>query len=164
MKYIYYIIFIFLWSSCISLKTVPIIDQLPIYVKGSTIIINRVGKSPVSGELIAVDEEEIIYLKDNSTQHIVTAIDTSKVKSVRVILSRATNTKDLNKSESRLIPLMTLGHGWWALFTLPINLVVISSANRKKYLVNINSLEELSKFARFPQGMPEGISLNDLVN
>lgn len=163
MKYIHYLIFILLWSSCISLKTVPVVDQLPIHVKGSTVKINRIGKSSVTGELIAINEDEIIYLIEKPPKHIVTSIHKNLVKSITVILSRASNNRNINSRESKLIPLMSLGHGWWGVFTLPINVAVVFLANRKKYQIKLNSSEELSKFARFPQGMPEGISLNDLI-
>lgn len=65
------------------------------------------------------------------------------------------------------MPITSIGHGFWGVITLPINISTAASMNsssnssayRMKYPDNI-SWNEMSKFARFPQGIPENIDLN----
>jgi len=65
--------------------------------------------------------------------------------------------------------LLTISNGGFLIFTLPPVLIsgiltTVAEANRINYLdYPSNSFKELSKHARFPQGMPKGIKSSDLL-
>jgi len=62
----------------------------------------------------------------------------------------------------------TLAHGWWMILTVPLNLIVTTNQSNKTatgtYLISLHDAKwnNLRKFCRFPQGMPEGINQEDL--
>jgi hypothetical protein len=64
--------------------------------------------------------------------------------------------------------LLTISNGYFLLFTLPTTLImgistIAGEAKRLNFLdYPANSFENLSKYARFPQGLPEGLNIADL--
>ena len=115
------------------------------------------------GELIQIDDINLYLLTENKEKKEITTISLGDIKKYSLRYARA-------KSYGWTIPLytaFTLSHGLFLIFTLPINLIattwIFVNANND-YLFTSKDLkiEELYKYARFPQGLPEGVSLEEL--
>lgn len=146
----------------------PNAQEVGLGTKGVYILVNLLenqeGKRRVSGELIAVQNNVLYILTEPSSRDkFMVLIDAKNVRAYKFQYARARNL-------SWTIPvssLATIPHGWYATLTLPINLIVtsaISLNSSKAYTVNGNkiSLTELGNFARFPQGIPEGVELKQI--
>ena len=61
--------------------------------------------------------------------------------------------------------IFSIFHGWYLIFTLPINLIttsLISSGSSFQYSQKSMPIYLLHRYARFPQGLPQGFDLNYL--
>ncbi len=116
---------------------------------------NRSNK--IEGEFIAIQNDSIFVLKNNQ----LSGFPKSDIKFARVIFYN-TQYKEMG-TLTAITSVATISNGGFLIFTLPLNLVVgIVSNNAERQRVNYrqypeNSWEELSKFSRFPQGLPEGV-------
>lgn len=56
-------------------------------------------------------------------------------------------------------------HGYFSIFSVPINILSILVIQSNTYVYNHGNLEinELHMFARFPQGIPEGVDIEDII-
>ena len=116
----------------------------------------------VTGEFIAANEDSIYIMQSGKVQ----TYAISNISSARVIT--------FNNSRGAYVvwtvagSLLTISNGGFLVFTLPPVLIsgiltTVAEAKRINYLdYPSNSFKELSKYARFPQGMPEGIKTSDL--
>lgn len=115
-----------------------------------------------NGELIAVDRDTMTILsqKDN---HIIQL----PVKDVTEYTLRYAKPKAYGWSIP-LYLLLTASHGLGLVLTAPVNLITTiavtsSGANAFKYSDDNLKIKDLSKFARFPQGLPPSIhSLSEI--
>ena len=116
----------------------------------------------VAGEFIAANEDSIYIMQSGEVQRY--AIP--NISFARVIIFN-------NSSGAYVVwtvagSLLTISNGRFLIFSLPTVLVSgiltsVAEAKRINYLdYPSNSFKELSKYARFPQGMPEGIKTSDL--
>ena len=110
------------------------------------------------GELIAIDTSNIILLRDSLYGCKVVPI--RDVATFRLIFAQP---KDYS-APLGIGTVSTLSHGYWLVFTLPINLITaaaVSSSSKGSvtYTQSHISLQELQMFARFPQGVPEGVGV-----
>lgn len=117
---------------------------------------NNYKDKKVSGELIASSADSI-FVADSLFQ----AIPIYRVKFARLVVY------DSNKKAmigyTLLGTLSTLSHGWFLGITAPLWIIFGSSsaAIRSRepiYDYPANSFETLSKFARFPQGLPPTVN------
>jgi hypothetical protein len=117
----------------------------------------------IAGEFIAIRDDSLYILTGGEIQKY--AIP--NVSSARVVLFKT-------ESDSYGIwtffgSLLTLSNGGFAVITLPSTLIsgistTVVEAKRINFLdYPSNNFDELKKFARFPQGMPEGINTTDLI-
>lgn len=117
------------------------------------------------GELIAVDSVKIIVLTDSVLYH---------VKFAEVIKLSEINHYTLRYAKPKhygpLIPLYWLGsvfHGYYFVLTAPINILttsIVTSTGEKAFTYNEKDLnfKKLKMFARFPQGLPPNIDINQI--
>ena len=151
-------------SSCKYPEYLPAIENIDVNPHGAmiTAIINKTSKQ-ISGELIACDSVKLIVLTDS----IYTKNDRSRVKTLswsEVRKFRLQYAKPRNYIWS--IPVYTLAtasHGWFAVFTAPANLATTIGVNNSgrlsfSYDNSKISLDDISMFARYPQGIPQGIN------
>lgn len=148
--------------SCKMYDSIPMVDEIGQFEKGSQIKIISDKKSMSKGELIAVTPDRIVFLNRYNKLE---TINRKNINSVKIIASYTHSKRDAKDAD--LIGLMTIGHGFWLVFTLPINILTISSNNKSKYILkhsgNIN-WKSVSMYARFPGGIPEGIDILELEN
>ncbi|GAA4945425.1 hypothetical protein GCM10023314_18240 [Algibacter agarivorans] len=115
----------------------------------------------VSGEIIEVSKNEIKLLQEGTLQPLQKDMIQSCVISVSLTVN---NPKKINTWAS-LVNIASLGHGVFGIISLPINLGVTASITNSKYDLkypdNI-SWDEIYKFARFPQGIPNDLDTKKL--
>ena len=115
------------------------------------------------GELIFCDSANL-YLLNNWANFELQKINFDYITKFS---ARYANAKDV-KWTIPVFSLITISHGWWLILTFPVNLILTSAitySSNHRYELNQNfyKLENLYKFARFPQGMPENID-HKIVN
>lgn len=129
-----------------------------------------------NGELIAVNDTQIILLVDTGLE----ILSFSNVSEIRLELMKTTNGGEIITVIAVLMPLTSLAHGYGAAVTFPLNIiastVIILKANsrytidyerpipngKKVHLHGTFDKKILGKFARFPQGLPGGITASSL--
>jgi hypothetical protein len=114
-----------------------------------------------AGELIAVGEADLIIREEMAGLSSCLAVPLARVRRYTV---RYANGPDYGG----LVPLYTLGtltHGLWLIFSAPVNFLATTIiAVEASYAYELDSrkdrlsFEELKMFARFPQGLPPGVS------
>jgi hypothetical protein len=152
-------------SSCQSPAYLPDVDDIDVNVYGSYISIERDVKDNVDGELISIDSSNVIVLAEiKDAPGKIVVIPVSEIKSFK--LQYATGNGYVWAIP--LFTLSTLAHGFYALATLPINLIVTTIvASNGSYGAYIYSEQEISfdklkMFARFPQGIPPGVKIGSI--
>jgi hypothetical protein len=158
-----YLGFAFLFCiGCAVPPNVPHYKKLSENTYGSYVQVEKFNNQEMAGELIAVDSLKMIVLIGMELhQPSCVSIPVKDIKHFR-----------LRYAEPRqfgwTIPLLaasTFLHGYFLLFTFPLNLLVtipvtIGGANAFTYKDKDINLKQLTMFARFPQGIPEGVSLS----
>ena len=137
------------------------------YVKGLFFQAKLKQGAKVLGEIIEVNDKAIILLPlDETSSRIITISRELINKAEIVIASTSDNPKGIS-TWAGLNNITVLGHGGFGIFTLPINLAttiaIDADATTTTYRVkypNQISWDEIAKFARFPQGIPQNISPN----
>ncbi len=153
----------FIVSVCAPPRYVPKPSQIGLNYRGAYIIIQR-SKSDgrtVNGELIAVEPKEIIVLTGNEPNRRVVAISIDHVKKYK--LKYAASTKF--DWAIPVFSLFTISHGWYLFLTMPINIAttsLIAGSSRFNYREKDLPIDRLHMFARFPQGIPDGVDVNSL--
>jgi hypothetical protein len=142
---------------------------------GSSIIVRY--KTPpkkntirTEGELISIERDTLVILTNEYTSGIkalsgknkIVKIDKNNVRSFMLHYAKTNGGRGYMFS-AVLIPL----HGFFLILTLPVNLIMMlatdgSEANYYSLTGKRISFDQLYKFARFPQGLPEGVHLHDL--
>lgn len=163
-KNIIFLIFLItfsLFNGCQSTKYLPDYKTMNEGVYGAeiTIYIGDDWKTEkiYRGELIAADSSEFYVLMDNVYQGILKKYSYSQVSWCTIRYAKFTG-----DGIYFTIPLFlahSISHGFFALFTFPINLIysfsLMDRGTKFTYTPKKISQETLSKFARFPQGLPK---------
>ena len=115
-----------------------------------------------SGEFIAISNDTIYLMPSEK----VVKYAVSDISTARIIYFN-TETDSYN-NWTRIVSVSTLTNGLFLIFTLPLALSTgISTTNAEADRVNYvdypaTSIDELKKYARFPQGMPREVTLDML--
>ncbi len=128
---------------------------------GSYIEIRFVNDTFFSGELIEVKEEGLVLLRHNPRK--CQYFEFKDFKKLKMQVAKPVNTY----WAIPIFAVISISHGLYAGLTLPINLIstfVIGFKGQRQNTYNEETIskENLKKFARFPQGLPENIKLEDL--
>lgn len=172
MKINYYSIVILLGlimaSSCKGPEGLPLPSEMPFQGTGAHIRIEQTNRQYVQGELIASNERGVYVLSRFANPEQIVE------KELKFLLWHEVKAYTLHyakgKNHNWRIPvytLSTISHGFFLVFTLPINLIVtsIAAANAtNEYALRKTELPhmELWRYARFPQGVPDGLALEDI--
>lgn len=150
-------------SSCKAPAYLPEAEEIAINEFGSYITVNLLAGQDIEGELITIDNSTLNVLTKENESNQLRSIAMADVKSFKLMYAQP-------KKYGWTIPvsaLVTLSHGYFAVFTAPINLIVTSittvrGANAFTYTEKSMSWEDLKMFARFPQGLPPNIEMENL--
>ena len=167
-------------NSCSPAKQLPDYlpnpDKIDVNQYGSYIQLLDTNGTTIKGELIAIDTNQIVVLKDSISLNETVRIPIKGVSSFELRYAR-------HKNYGATIPLFSLStvfpfpdpaaggimtfHGYYSAITLPINLIVTiavtrSSATAFLYSNKEMTFEKLKMFARFPQGIPPNINIADI--
>jgi hypothetical protein len=155
--------------SCKGPEGLPLPAALPFEVNGAHIQIENLSRQYTRGELIATNEQGVYVLMqlDNDEEQWggkeLKLLPWNEIKAYTLHYAKG---KDQNW-RILVYTLGTLSHGFFAVFTLPINLIATSVAASNfvnEYALRDSELprNDLWKYARFPQGIPEGVALGDI--
>jgi hypothetical protein len=159
--------FIALLSNCATVKapsgSVPTRTEITTDAFGGWISASlKSRQEAIQGEFIAVSTDSIYILTGNKAQgYALTSVDKAR------IVMFNTNTA-LYIFWTVGGSLATLSNGDFLVFTLPLTLVTgIVTTSAEAHRINFYDYpqftwEELKKYARFPQGLPEKISITDI--
>jgi hypothetical protein len=161
------ILLIFLINACSAPYFVPKPQYVDVNPYGAFITLKLGDGTTTKGELLAVDSTQIIILEFNDR------FDSSELDTVRVIpylLYKNYKVEYAFINYGWTIPLytaVTITHGWFLIFTAPINWLVTipltaDAASAYTYDKKDLPFDYLKIFARFPQGIPEGISYKSI--
>lgn len=151
--------------SCTAPGYLSTSDKIDVNPYGARIVVHSRTSPAIAGELISVDTSKIIVLKDinftGRSERTTVTIPINEINRYTVQYARS-------KSYGWSLPVFTLAtisHGWWLVFTAPLNILVtslvISTGNTDfQYKSKNISYEELKMFSRFPQGIPQNIDLS----
>jgi hypothetical protein len=166
-NFIFSIIFLVALNACKTSATyLPNYENIDTNQYGSMITVYQFTTSEkIKGELIHIDSNNLVVLTENKHLN----------KECKVILL-----SDIYKFKLRYakpptnygwtIPgfiLLPFIHGVYSSFTMPLHLIVTisvtaSGQNAFKYSNKDITFDQLKMFARFPQGLPKEISLEDI--
>ncbi len=148
--------------SCAPNTYLPTPAEMNYYAKGIFMECQMQDKTKLEGELLALNETEAFLLPRFGE---VFKVSRQNMKSAILHVSlTANNPEELEAGP--YIPILTISHGWWLIFTLPINLLVVGPTvgthRSGTYVVEypkIITWEQMTMYARFPQGIPEGVDI-----
>jgi len=152
-------------SSCSTVAYLPDINGIAKNQYGSYIEILLVGNYYLKGELIAVNPKKVFVLKNDKNFMQLDSVSLTEIKNFTLRYA-----KGKAKNYAWTIPAsaaITISHGWFLIFSLPINLLtttIVTTNAGSSFAMNKYDImwDELSKFARFPQGIPPNIQLKDI--
>ena len=148
--------------ACSSPKHVSTPNNLKHKVNGLYAVTNVYGEhKKISGEIIAVNTKEIKILQKGE----IISVSKDLVQSCIISVSLTVNNPKKINTWASFVNVMSIGHGFWGVLTLPLNLGVTASITKSKYTLKYPddmSWDKIHKFARFPQGMPENIDIKKI--
>lgn len=153
-----------LFFSCATNSHLPDSRYIGEHPYGSQISIHLKNNQTLEGELIAVNPEQIYVLTNVQDKKKLQVVPASKVVDYTVSYARF---KGTNYAWTIPFSLVTIAHGMYSVFTFPINLITSFAIGSKsnytlEYLKDQITWDDLSKFARFPQGIPSNVRLEDI--
>ena len=148
-------------AACSVQEYLPPVKEIGSTVMGSHISLVTKSGHKSKGELIAVDTSQIVVLVFENRSSV--QIPIHDIKSFKLRYAKAKH----YWPSILLGSLISISHGWGAFFTLPLNLIVTSAVSISGADAHILSqkrinYEKLSMFARFPQGIPPNVMLEEI--
>lgn len=120
----------------------------------------------IIGEIIEV-QPDIIRILPLSSNMGITTFSKDLIKSAEILVALSYDNPKKIYSWSGLMGLTSIAHGFWGVFTLPINVTTAISMNNSTYQGAYKIKypdkilwKDMSKFARFPQGIPKNINVS----
>ena len=150
-----------LLASCSASNRLPPLEKVATHPYGSEISVERKHNTTVSGELIVADWRHMIVYDYTSAS----CIEIPRNEVGHYLLTFA---KPRNYGAAIPLSLLTVvAHGYFAVFTLPFNLitsiaVTAGAYTSVRYTQRQMPYGSLHMFARFPQGLPPDIQLRDI--
>ncbi|MDF1695318.1 MAG: hypothetical protein P1U56_05775 [Saprospiraceae bacterium] len=168
-KSILFLLLVIILGACSAPKYLSSPEDFKNQVKGLTLKVELEDSYRLKGEIIEVNSTGVVVLPQRLNNRTLTTIPKSALLGAKVLISTTSNDPRGISSWAAAVNLITLGHGVFAVITLPANLLVTvpvgngaaSATYQMKYPEDV-SYEQLHKFARFPQGIPEGIDLSKI--
>jgi hypothetical protein len=154
-------------QEALGYKQLPLHNQVQNGTRGALAIVH-VEFEKVAGELIAIDAERV-YLLQGSEETVVQGqlrilrrIKRSEISHMDLVFAR---NPDGVKELGTLAYITLPSHLLYAFLTVPFNLLWVKSTiayDHGAFRLKDITAEEARKFARFPQGLPAGMSFEQL--
>lgn len=152
-----------LFSNCKFPEYLPSTENIDTNPHGAMITAHvKKSSGPVRGELISCDDDKLIILADSAyAKKKGTKLERLSWEEVNKF--RLQYAKPKNYAWSLPVyTLATLSHGLFAIFTAPVNFAATFTVNNSgrlsfSYDNTKISMQDISMFARYPQGIPPGI-------
>ena len=162
-----------LFSGCATVKTpsgfLPGVKEVETSTYGGWMVViytsaeESVTKTATGGELIAIQNDSVFLLSPET----LSIIPTDFIEQTILVFHK-------NKTEGFALwgglgTLSTISHGWFLFLSAPLWIITgitatITEAKRPNTLEYPGSTwQEMNKFARFPQGIPEGLNPKNLL-
>jgi hypothetical protein len=122
----------------------------------------KTTRNSIQGEFIAISLDSVFIMSDNKVQ----ILPKADIDNARIILFNSES--GAYSGWTFLSSLATISNGHFLVFTLPINLITgISTASGEAKRINYYDYpaltwDELNKYARFPQGIPEQVDTKEI--
>lgn len=165
-RFLFLILLIFSVSSCSKKLAAPIDKVMGLDPFGATIKVRYINQGKnrftVQGEILATQNDSLFVLVNRGKEvsyNVIEKIAKHDINSYLVYYARLETTNAYMVSS-----LLSLLHGYFLPISLMVNgitMAIINADQRGYYTFTSNEVEfdELYYFARFPQGIPEGINL-----
>ena len=152
-----------LLGSCKAPYYVPSTKHIGIERHGSQIIVQPFEDEKVRGEFIAIKEDMFIILGDDTGN--MYSIPRENIKKVKI---RYAQPKQYGWAIPVSIVSTIISHGLYLVLSAPVNALVtgvVTGTGASDFTYNNKTMSdnEIRMFARFPQGIPEGIELIDIA-
>lgn len=156
-RYLLFMVVAALLSACASERDLaaPAPSQAETHPLGCEVrLIAR--RHVVQGELIGLLNGRYVLMNEGELLGVDTGLAFTRAT---VVLGRVTE-KPNGFGWAAALPLVSISHGAFAAFSLPMNIItavaVARGAAKKRHVIYLEPLvqEELCRFARFPQGVP----------
>lgn len=172
-------LWLLLCSGCALPQYLPYAKKIGENTYGSYIKLDLVRGNDVRGELIAVFDTGVIVfsMASNDSNRVISIVPFSGIENFKLYFARPL------QYEWAFLPAIILPvlpfpdpdypkdlmpfHGFFAFITLPVNTIAAgiaysSAISELTYSDKSISHEELKMFARYPQGLPAGVSLIEI--
>lgn len=159
-------------SSCTSTQYLPKPRDYDRSVYGAYVVVKH--KDPYSvtrGELLAVTRDSIIIFNMSSsysTKEKIITLALTDIKKVKVQTANIVNSSGGILAWAALLLPVSLTHGIFMILSLPLNIINLSvmavgiSGNYYFEVPDNPNWAEVAKYARYPQGWPEGLNKKDV--
>lgn len=149
----------FMCCSCAPVAYLPTSDKIGEFQYGSYISIHTTEKKSLKGELIAVNDN-YVYLLNNSAGRVLDSVPRNHIVDFKLKFANAST--GLYAASIPLSALVTITHGFYLIFTMPLNVIttsIVAIDAGKAFEISKNSIrwDDLSIYARFPQGIPANV-------
>ena len=165
-------------SSCSTPQYLPGSDFIDVNQYGSYITIKQTTQAIVKGELLALDSIKLIVLVENENSKKPVVVPINEVSRFILLYARPKH-YGWTIPTGLALPLLPFSdpdkvdpagggkmpfHGFYALLSIPINLIVtisVTKAGEKAFTYSNKKMtyDKLKMFARFPQGIPPNIDI-----
>jgi len=157
------ILLIFL-SGCTLPDYVPKVKEMVYSPYGAQIDLKTINKAKIKGELIAVEGENLVILQDGTETPTIEKVNLNDLATFDLRFA------DASDAYPYFIPLsflVSVSHGALSIASYPVNTLVtlvIAINSHRDYLHTERTISKshLHMFARFPQGIPPGVSLSEI--
>jgi len=162
-----FLIPIFLITSCRSTAYLPTPKEVGINVYGSKLKMETKQGAKIVGELIVIDKTDIYLLtreKKRKGEGNIVRVPRHSIKTYSLHWGEPV---EAYYWMPLILSVLSVSHGRFAIFSIPVNLIgtltVIATAERDyRYSEKDIKMDDLSMFARFPAGFPEGVGPKDI--
>jgi hypothetical protein len=156
-RYLLFMVVAALLSACASERDLaaPAPSQAETHPLGCTVRLVRPGQV-VQGELIGLLNGRYVLMNDDELLSVDTLLGFTRAT---VELGRVAENPN-GFGWAAALPLVSISHGFFAAFSLPMNIItavaVARGAAKRRHVIYLEPLvhAELCRFARFPQGVP----------
>ena len=155
-------------GSCATPTFLPDYSDIDVHPFGSYISIRFINGAEVNGELISIDKKSLIIrtFHDMNDMIVTTKCEVVLLSDIHNFILTYANPIYYSWS----IPAYAVAaftNGWAAIITLPVGLLVTTTVtstgdNTFSYYDTNLPISQIAKFARFPNGLPESVTINQI--